>query len=324
MKIWRKLAAFFIAAVMLGSLLVPAYAVGDEETPTEGDKAVTYTTVDEIVYTTVDVNVRTGPGMDYDIITTLMYGEAIRRVAIGDNGWSKVMYRGEIAYMYSQFLSTTDPVTGQNASVSDLYTDGLKQQIAIANGLKQRDFTAESWAVLVDALEEANIAISGTKQDKMDQAEKLLKDAIAGLVGMDYTALEQALAQAKEAVSVSGEYELVAALSAAIQDAEELRVSGDQAGVDACTETILKLLKDMEAYLDTADDPDVVIKEVEVEVPPSDDFCNIPGHRIWPVLFFVSLAVNVALGAVLMILTRKKTHRTDDVPLVDYDIDDDI
>ena len=65
-------------------------------------------------------------------------------------------------------------------------------------------------------------------------------------------------------------------------------------------------------------------KEVPVEVPPTGEFCNIPMHRIWPVLFFISLALNVTLAAVIVVYIRnKKKNQHDDTPLVDYDIFDD-
>ena len=61
-----------------------------------------------------------------------------------------------------------------------------------------------------------------------------------------------------------------------------------------------------------------------MEVEPEGDYCNIKIHKIWPILFFVSLGVNVLMGSVIVALvTRKKKNRKDNTPLVDYDIDDD-
>ena len=47
-------------------------------------------------------------------------------------------------------------------------------------------------------------------------------------------------------------------------------------------------------------------------------------HRVWPILFFISLGLNAILVAVIgMAAAKKKKNAKDDTPLVDYDIGDD-
>ena len=328
MKFFRKTAAFLLAARIVCGPLAPAAAAEEDtqttQSPTEEEAGVTFTTVDEIVYATTALNVRTGPGLDYEILATMSRGESIRRTGIGDNGWSRVLYKGEVAYMYTQFLSTRDPVTGLEANAGDLDTAKLTRQIAIANGLKEGDYSAESWELLAAALKEANAALTGTSQDDVDAAEKKLGEAITALVGVDYTNLDAAISEAKKLLAQSEEHSLVHDLSAAMLEAENLRSSGDQAAVDICTEELTDLIAQLREYIQTGAEPDVVIREVEVEVPPTDAYCNIPSHRVWPVLFAGSLVLNVVLGAALFFLLKKKNRRGEDVPLVDYDIDDDI
>ena len=68
----------------------------------------------------------------------------------------------------------------------------------------------------------------------------------------------------------------------------------------------------------------VVVQEVPVEVLPEGDYCNIPTHHVWSVLFWVSAALNLALiGVIVAYVIRRTKNRRDDTPLVDYDIDDD-
>lgn len=83
---------------------------------------VDYDVVDEIVYATTVVNIRVGPGTEYNKIGSLKRGEAIRRIAVYDCGWSKVIYNGIEAYVFSKYLSTTEPI---NTSVNYplVYTD---------------------------------------------------------------------------------------------------------------------------------------------------------------------------------------------------------
>ena len=48
----------------------------------------------ETVYATENVNIRTEPNTDCDIITVLQKGSSITRIDEAD-GWSKVIYEGE-------------------------------------------------------------------------------------------------------------------------------------------------------------------------------------------------------------------------------------
>jgi outer membrane biosynthesis protein TonB len=199
----------------------------------------------------------------------------------------------------------------------------LNRQIAIANGLKEREYTQESWKVLAAALETAMNARKSDKQDVVDSAADALTQAISELVTMDYTELEKALTAARQHITPD-EYDVVIALNAAAEEAEMLRSSGDQDAVDACTEKIYQLIEQLNAVREDKDEPSVVIREVEVEVPPTDDFCNISSHRLWPLLFCASAGLNVALLIVILSVLHRRKRRGDDVPLVDYNIDDDI
>ena len=106
---------------------------------------------------------------------------------------------------------------------------------------------------------------------------------------------------------------------------QEALDSGDQAAVDAAAQQIHSVLTQMRAMNEERLTPHVVEKEVPVEVLPTDDYCNIPGHRVWPIVAVISLAVNLCLLAVIgFYITKKKKTQRDDTPLVDYDIEDDM
>lgn len=85
-----------------------------EETKPE-KPAVKFTDVEETVYATSSVNVRKGPSTDYDKIGSLSYGDSVKRIGVGDNGWSKVIYKDQEAYISSNYLTTKKP----EAPVSD-------------------------------------------------------------------------------------------------------------------------------------------------------------------------------------------------------------
>ena len=139
----------------------------------------------------------------------------------------------------------------------------------------------------------------------MDDALQKLTDAINALVKVDYSALDKAIEDAQALGKNNNLNSLWLTLMDALKQAETLRVSGDQAAVDALTEQINDLVK-------------------QILAASGDEFCNVKIHAVWPILFFISLAVNV----VLVILVAKKSNRRkmsrrDSTPLVDYDISDD-
>lgn len=326
MKLFRKWMAMLAVVLTLCALATPVLATGEQGNDSdttgsgENNNEPGYTEVDEIVYAVTSVNIRTGPSIYHTQLGVLPFGAPIRRTAIGDNGWSKVVFNDGIAYIYSDCLSTTRPA-GYTSHLDDAE---LKRQIAIANGLNRMDYTTESWKKLIDALDSACYALTENNQIDADIATERLQNAIAGLVRMDYAPLEAALSAVEDLAESNPQHLLWVKLLDATGKGTELLTSGDQEAVDAAVAEINDLLAQLKAIIEEKAPPEVVEKEVLVEVLPTGDYCNIPKHRIWPVLFFASLAVNVILVAVIVAyVSRKKRNQRDDTPLVDYDIYDD-
>ena len=67
-----------------------------------------YTDVDEIVYSGHDVNIRMAPSTESPSVGKLSHGQSIRRIGIGKNGWSQVIYKNQLFFINSTYLST-DP-----------------------------------------------------------------------------------------------------------------------------------------------------------------------------------------------------------------------
>lgn len=326
MNLLRKTTALLLAILLCSAMFTTAFAdETDEGEPEQGTvetevPGTGFSEVNETVYALVNSNIRSGPGTEHVIVGFLPFGNSITRIGIGDEGWSMVFFNEKVAYIYSDLLSTTRPEDYTN----DIDDEALMHQIAIANGLTRSDYTNTSWAALTSALNNANVAMNGNSQDAADAAEQALKDAISALVRMDYSKLVHAISQTKELADAAKPGDLWLELAAEVDVAKELLTSGNQEAVNEETDRINALLAQMEALLEQGETPGLIVQEVPVEVPPTDDYCNIPMHRIWPVLFFVSLAVNIALVAVIVIyIRRKKQNRVDDMPLVDYDIMDD-
>jgi len=218
----------------------------------------------------------------------------------------------------------TNPTNPTTATKPKANYDELKKQISIAKGLRKDDYEAAAWDAFVKVLEEAEKLTSSEDQDKVDDAADKLEEAIAKLVGVDHTKLREALdsvAEYSQNLELSSLwYQMISVL----ENAEDKLHSSDQAAVDAAAAQVESLLEEI-AKAEKEVGSGTIIQEVPVEVLPSDDYCNITIHNIWPILFFISLALNVAMAAVIIIyVLRVQKSRKDDTPLVDYDIDDDL
>lgn len=78
---------------------------GSTTTPSEPK----FTSVNETVYATTEVNVRKSWSTSSGIIGSLGAGKSVTRTGKGDNGWSKVSFNGTTGYIYSEYLTTTQP-----------------------------------------------------------------------------------------------------------------------------------------------------------------------------------------------------------------------
>lgn len=200
------------------------------------------------------------------------------------------------------------------------YTE-LERQIEIANSIKKDGYTDISWKSMTDALDAA-IALRGSNsQSDVDAGAKKLKDAIAALKKMDYTALKEAIASTNAYLDSSDMTDLWNKLFAAMNTANTALSSGDQQTVDKATKDLLDALAALKKYVESS--ANEVKVEVPVEVEP-ENFCNIPFHKIVIILFVVSVIINIVfiVLTVLWFLRRKKNLK-DDTPLVDYNIGDD-
>lgn len=68
------------------------------------------TPVDESVWVNTNANIRSGPSTDYDTVGTVSYATQLHRIAILENGWSKIEYNNGIAFISSKLVQTTELV----------------------------------------------------------------------------------------------------------------------------------------------------------------------------------------------------------------------
>ena len=97
-----------------------------------GKDADGYLIVDEWVSTTGNLNVRSTPEVKSDwsnVVTTLKAGESIARVGIDEqSGWSKVVWKGQVCYASSKYLTLQKQTSSIKANVADRYVLTVGEQ----------------------------------------------------------------------------------------------------------------------------------------------------------------------------------------------------
>ncbi len=203
--------------------------------------------------------------------------------------------------------------------------DELNEQIAIAEGLKANDYATDGWNELSKALQTAKKAKSSKLQYEIDAAANDLKSAIENLVKIDYQQLSSALQAINDYISNNQFLNLWNDSQSLLDEANSALTSRNQQTVDTYAQKLQDLLTQLKEAINEAAGNDSVIVEVPVPVEPTNDYCNIKSHTVWIVLFWISFAINLALTAlILMYYYAKKKKTSDDTPLVDYNITDDI
>ena len=203
------------------------------------------------------------------------------------------------------------------------YTE-LNKQIKLANAQTPNDYTDESWAAFLTALENANKATKSDNQAAIDKAAADLAAAIAGLTKMDYTKLEQAIEKAENLLGSSEQTNVFNDLFKGLMEANALLESNSQTDVDAGAKKVEELIAALEKALADLEQGEQTTPTEPTEPAPEGEYCNISIHYVWPILFFISLAVNVVFIILLVLyIVKRKKNEKDNTPLVDYDIGED-
>ncbi len=92
-----------------GPTEVPTPTLSPTPTPLPDDVEPTGEKVDEWVYAASGVNIRSSWTVNSLILGSLNKNDMIHRVAVLENGWSKVSYNTEYAYINSDYLTASRP-----------------------------------------------------------------------------------------------------------------------------------------------------------------------------------------------------------------------
>ena len=83
--------------------------IEQQEEPNYNFIAGNYIETNETVYATTNVNIRAFDNASCDKKGLLQRDKSITRTGIGNNGWSRVIFNGEVTYVASNYLTTEKP-----------------------------------------------------------------------------------------------------------------------------------------------------------------------------------------------------------------------
>lgn len=118
-------------------------------TPTTTTDEVKFTDVNETVYTTDRVNLRKSWSTSSEKITTLAKDTKLTRTGVASNGWSRVNYNGQTAYIYTQYLAKDE--TQKTDEKTDEKEDEVKfTDVSKTMYAKQNCNLRKSWSTKSD------------------------------------------------------------------------------------------------------------------------------------------------------------------------------
>ena len=152
---------------------------------------------------------------------------------------------------YTTPLTFTYKVAGETPAPSQIDTSALEAAIAEADGLKESDYTPDSWAAYQTAFANAKAALEVKEsQEAVDQAKTALDKAKAALAKAEEPKKEVSTDALEKAIKAAGalkESDYTAdswkALQSALTEANTaLKEKKDQATVDKATENLNKAI----------------------------------------------------------------------------------
>ena len=129
-----------------------------EQKETEPDYNVVlgnYIDVNETVYATTNVNIRAFDNASCDKKGLLQSDKSITRTGIGNNGWSRVIFNGEVTYVASNYLTTEKPPEKipVKVPIKNRNIDPLKPMVALTFDDGPSDYTQALLDGLMDRME---------------------------------------------------------------------------------------------------------------------------------------------------------------------------
>lgn len=109
-----------------------------ESSAEETEAQITFTDVDETVYATETVRVRSTPSTEGAEVGALSGGESVRRTGYHEE-WSRVEYDGQTCYVSSDYLTTTEPETEASEAAGDIEFESVDETVYATQNVRVRN-----------------------------------------------------------------------------------------------------------------------------------------------------------------------------------------
>lgn len=281
--------------------------------------------------------------IDYSLLVNyIAQAEALNSAEFTANSWNNLTYALNVAKGCLESKSQEEVDRAANELIYAIralvriggdesvdYSE-LNRVIAEAEALNPKDYTKKSWQTVNDALYNALQARTSKDQNLVDYVTKELKAALELLVKVDYSPLIEALKKVEELnTNYGGLEDLFSQLNVLLAEAELLLDGGEQEDINRCAAEIIEVLTKITNQLAMLSEKD----DVQIPEGPSDPEASDKDKKpaaekddgnIWLILFLISLALNIIGIVVVIVFTILKNKKLgDDVPLVNYNIEDD-
>ena len=128
------------------------------------DPSITISEMNDTVYLTGSgVNLREGPGTEYDTVTSQSRGTELKRTGVTNNGWSRVEYDGETAFVSNNYVSEDKPEA--------IVTDTSDTVYVIGNSVNLRKGAGTDYDVIVSLSKGTELKRTGTTDNGWSRVE---------------------------------------------------------------------------------------------------------------------------------------------------------
>lgn len=133
------------------------------EIPTKQEPTYTYTDLNETMYATASVNMRSGPSTDFDKTGTLSQADELVVTGVcNETGWYRGEYKGNTVYVSNKYLSETKPEVPTYITYYDTGNATLNEKCdAVLNEIADTSMTEREIAYAIYKWVESNVVYKG-------------------------------------------------------------------------------------------------------------------------------------------------------------------
>ena len=113
------------------------------------------------IYAVSNVNIRKGPGTEFEPLGMLKLGEAVEAIGQDEGGWYEFMYRNEVAFACDEYLSDEKPVFEEESEEGEEQVDAGTQILAPEDEDLIPDIEAEHEQEIAEVTDPSDVLIIG-------------------------------------------------------------------------------------------------------------------------------------------------------------------